>query len=40
MSFDDVIKTADISRKFLPNVKKSQTGITLTNNTIKDFIKM
>ena len=44
---DDVIKIADVSRKFLPDPKNILagctifgTGITLTNNEIKDIIKV
>ena len=40
VSLDDVIETADISKIFLPNSKKIETGIILTNNAIKDFIKI
>ena len=47
VSLDDAIKIADVSRKFLPDPKKIlpgptifRTGITLTNNEIKDIIKV
>ena len=48
VSFDDVIKIADISRKFLPDskkfladhTKKCRTRITLTNNEINDIMKV
>ena len=47
VSLDDVIKIADISKKNLPDPKKKlldpikfRMGLTLTNNDIKDFMKV
>ena len=48
VSFDDVIKIAHISQKILPDpknilsdlIKQFGTGITLTNNEIKDIMKV
>ena len=48
VTLNDVIKIADISRKFVPVpmkilphlIKKFGTGITLTNNEIKDIMKI
>ena len=46
VSLDDAVKTADVSRIFLPDPTKNlpapttfQTGITLANNEIKNIIK-
>ena len=41
MSLNEVIKTANISKKCLMNIKKVfETRIILTNNEIKDIIKV
>ena len=47
VSFDDVIKIVDVSKNFLPAPKKISsgptifgTGLTLTNNEIKDIMKV
>ena len=39
MSFDDVIKKADISRKFLPNVKKRSNRNNSNKQCNKRFYK-
>ena len=47
VSFDDIMKIADVFKNFLPDPKKdltvstvSRKGITVTNNAVKDIIKV